>query len=91
VVNIVSIASIVKHAVCRIHTCYTLDTAQLQRLLGLFPGGTDLLPDMREIAREGRDHVVAARQIELGNLVLVVVARLLGLVRRRVDLLAGEP
>lgn len=73
------------------HTCYALDTAQLQRLLGLLSGRAHLFPDVREIARESWEHVVAAGQVELGHLVLVVVPGLLGLVRGGVDLLAREP
>ncbi len=72
------------------HTCYALEPAELQRLLRLLSCGAHLLPDVREVAGKCRNDVVASRQVELGDFVLVVVASLLGLVRCRVDLLGGE-
>src|SRR6266699_6725030 len=68
-------------------TGYALHSTQLQCLLGLLSRGPDLLPDVVEVAGERRDHVVAAAQIELGHLVLVVVAALLRHVGVRVNLL----
>ncbi|KUI62008.1 hypothetical protein VP1G_11359 [Cytospora mali] len=61
-----------------------------RRLVGLLASGANLLPHVREVARIRRDQVVAARQVKLGHLVLVIVAAVLWLARRRINLLASE-
>jgi hypothetical protein len=73
-----------------VRTIDTLHVAELQGFAFLFAVGTGLLPDVVETAGECRDDIVAACQLQVLYLVLVVVATVLGLAACRVDFFAGE-
>ena len=78
----------VDHREQEMRTDNALNATKLQRLRCLV--SLRLLPDVFEAARECGNDVVAPRQVQVLDLVFVLVSSLLGLVRRRVDLLCGE-
>jgi hypothetical protein len=72
------------------HTIDALHVAELQSLAFFLAISTGLFPDVVEASSKSGNDIVAASELEILHLVLIVVTAVLRLARCGVDLFASE-